>query len=129
MRDGVITLERLYFADEIVTPKDAKPTGAGSRRSELEMAIELIDRFRGEWKPEKYKDTYRDTLMKIIKRKRKGKKVHAETTPEPEETADLMEALRASLESAKQPRHAEARLDAQARAGAHVAQPRVPQVG
>ncbi len=101
VRDGVITLERLYFADEVVAPKDAKPPKSRVEKKELDMAIELIDRFRGEWKPEKYKDTYRDALMDVIKRKRKGEKIHTETTPEPEETADLMEALRASLASAK----------------------------
>ena len=63
------------------------------------MAIELIDRFRGEWKPEKYKDTYRDALMDVIKRKRKGEKIHAEPSRSRKETADLMEALRASLEA------------------------------
>src|SRR4051795_2042567 len=63
VRDGVITLERMYFADEVVEPKDAKPPASRVEKAELEMAIELIDRFRGEWKPSKYKDTYRDALM------------------------------------------------------------------
>ncbi len=103
IRDGVITLERLYFADEIRDTDDVKAKGVRVEKRELEMAMELIDRFTGEWKPAKYKDTYRDTLMKIIKQKRTGKKVHVETTPEPEETVDLMEALRQSLESAKKP--------------------------
>jgi DNA end-binding protein Ku len=101
VRDGVIALERMYFADEVVEPKDVKPPASRVEKRELDMAIELIDRFRGEWKPEQYKDTYRDALMDVIKRKRKGEKIHAETTPEPEETADLMEALRASLAAAK----------------------------
>ena len=61
----------------------------------------MIDRFSGEWKPGKYKDSYRDTLTNIIEQKRKGEKVHVETTPEPEETVDLMEALRQSLESSR----------------------------
>src|SRR4051794_4025073 len=101
VRDGVITLERMYFADEVVSPKDFAPKGVRVEKKELDMAMELIDRFSGPWKPEQYKDTYRDALMGVIKRKRKGETAHAETTPEPEETADLMEALRASLESAK----------------------------
>ena len=117
VRDGVITLERMYFADEIREPDGVKPKGVRVEKRELEMAMELIDRFSGEWKPEKYKDTYRDTLMKIIEQKRKGKKVHVETTPEPEETVDLMEALRQSLEAAKaaSPRRASAPRPASAR--------------
>ena len=101
IRDDVITLERMYFEDEIRPADDVKPKDAKVEKRELEMATELIDRFSGPWKPEKYKDTYRDTLMKIIDQKRKGKKVHVETTPEPEETVDLMEALRQSLAAAK----------------------------
>ena len=103
VRDGVITLERLYFADEIRDPEDAKPKGVRVEKRELELAMELIDRFAGTWKPEKYKDTYRDALMKIIEQRRKGETVHVETTPEPEETVDLIEALRRSLESARTP--------------------------
>ena len=101
VRDGVITLERMYFADEIREPDGVKPKGVRVEKRELEMAMELIDRFSGEWKPGKYKDSYRDTLTNIIEQKRKGEKVHVETTPEPEETVDLMEALRQSLESSR----------------------------
>jgi DNA end-binding protein Ku len=103
VRDGVITLERMYFADEIREPDGVKPKGVRVEKRELGMAMELIDRFSGEWKPGKYKDSYRDTLMNIIEQKRKGEKVHVETTPEPEETVDLMEALRQSLETARKP--------------------------
>ena len=101
IREGVITLERLYFTDEIRDPKEYKPGGVRVEKRELDMATELIDRFSGTWDPKKYKDTYRDALMAIIKKKRKGEEVHAEREPEPEEPTDLMEALRASLESAQ----------------------------
>jgi DNA end-binding protein Ku len=101
IRDGVIMLERLYFADEIRDPEEYKPSGVRVEKRELDMATELIDRFSGKWDPKKYKDTYRDALMAIIKKKRKGEEVHVEREPEPEEPTDLMEALRASLESAQ----------------------------
>ena len=65
------------------------------------MAQQLIESFSGQWKPEKYEDTYRDALMEVIKAKRKGKEVHVAAEVEEEEPADLMAALRASLESAK----------------------------
>ena len=64
------------------------------------MALDLIDRFRGPFKPEKYEDTYRDSLLAVIDRKRKGKDVHDEPEHErDEEPADLLEALRASVEA------------------------------
>jgi DNA end-binding protein Ku len=65
------------------------------------MAQQLIDSFSGEWKPEQYKDTYRDALCKVIEAKRKGKEVHVAAQPEEEQPTDLMAALRASLESSR----------------------------
>jgi DNA end-binding protein Ku len=63
------------------------------------MAQQLIDSFSGSLKLDKYKDTYRDALLEIIKRKRKGEEVHVEPEEEQEEVPDLMAALRASLEA------------------------------
>jgi DNA end-binding protein Ku len=101
IREGVITLEKMYFADEIRPIDEIKPKKARVSKDELRMAQQLIDSFGGEFKPEKYKDTYRDALCDIIKRKRKGEEVHVDTGAEKEEQPpDLMEALRASIESA-----------------------------
>ena len=63
------------------------------------MATELVERFRGSWKPDRYEDTYREQLCELIKAKRKGKEIHVEKEPEPEEPMNLMEALRASIEA------------------------------
>jgi DNA end-binding protein Ku len=99
IRDGVITLERMYFADEVRPPDELRPSGARVNKQELEMAASLIDRFRGDFDPAKYEDTYTDRLLDVIRRKRRGEEVHAAPEVEPEEAPDLMEALRASLEA------------------------------
>jgi DNA end-binding protein Ku len=99
IRDGVIALERMYFADEIRPPEDLRPTGVRVGKQELEMAASLIDRFRGEFDPSRYEDTYTERLLDVIRRKRKGEEVHAAPEVEQEEAPDLMEALRASLEA------------------------------
>jgi DNA end-binding protein Ku len=96
---GVITLERMYFADEIRPTKELKPERARVSKEELDMAATLIDRFKGSFDPKKYKDTYTDRLLDVIKRKRKGEKIHVAPEVEETETPDLMEALRASLEA------------------------------
>jgi DNA end-binding protein Ku len=100
VRDGVITLEQLYFADEIRELDEIKPSSAKVAKEELAMAQQLIDNFAGDFEPAKYKDTYRDALCAVIKAKRKGKQVHR--APETEEAAppDLLEALRASIAAA-----------------------------
>lgn len=101
VREGVITLERMYFADEIRPLDGIAPKGVRADKREVEMALQLIERFSGKFKPEQYEDTYRAALRKIVARKRKGEEVHAEPAPKREEAPDLMEALRASLETAK----------------------------
>jgi DNA end-binding protein Ku len=100
VRGGAITLEKMYFADEIRPIDEIKPKKARLSKDELRMAEQLIGSFEGSFKPEQYKDTYRDALCEIIKRKRKGEEVHVEPVEEPEEVPDLMAALRASLEAA-----------------------------
>jgi DNA end-binding protein Ku len=103
VRDGVITLENMYFADEI-RPADAiAPKGQRVDKQELEMAEALIERFTTAFKHEKYSDEYQKRLREIVKRKRKGEEIHAAAEgDEQEETApDLLEALRASVDAAK----------------------------
>jgi DNA end-binding protein Ku len=100
IRDGVIVLERMYFADEIRPSDDVKPGRARVSKDELEMASALIDRYTGSFDPTKYSDTYTKKLLDVIKRKQKGETVQVEQ-PEPaeEEAPDLMQALRASIEA------------------------------
>jgi DNA end-binding protein Ku len=101
IRDGVITLERMYFADEIRPTDDVRPDRARVNKEELDMAASLIERFQGSFDPSKYSDTYTDRLVDVIRRKQRGEEVHEAPETEPEEAPDLMEALRASLETHK----------------------------
>src|SRR4051812_10159393 len=106
VREGTITLEQLHFADEIRSAKEIRPKPARVEKRELETAQELIDNFSGDWKPEQYKDTYRDALCEVIEAKRKGEEIHTAAQPEEEEPTDLMAALRASLEAHQRQRGA-----------------------
>ena len=101
VREGTITLEQLYFADEVRDVDEIKPKRAKVEKRELEMAQQLIDSFSGEWKPEQYEDTYREALCEVIEAKRKGKEVHVAAQVEEEQPTDLMAALRASVEASR----------------------------
>jgi DNA end-binding protein Ku len=101
VRDGAIALERVHFADEIRSTEGIAPGDVKVDKSELEMAAQLIEQYSGKFKPEEYRDTYRDALCEIIEAKRKGEEVGVEAEPEPEAPTDLMAALRASVEAAK----------------------------
>jgi DNA end-binding protein Ku len=109
VRDGVIVLERMHFADEIRSTEGIGPGDAELDQKELEMAAQLIAQYSGEFKPEEYRDTYRDALCEIIKAKRRGEEVRVEAEPEAEAPTDLMAALRASVEAARRGRPASAR--------------------
>jgi DNA end-binding protein Ku len=101
VREGAITLEQLHFADEIRPVDEIKPTGVRVAGEELKMAQQLIESFAGDWKPDRYEDTYTEALRKVVDAKRKGKEIHRAPEVEEEQPTDLMAALRASIDAAK----------------------------
>jgi DNA end-binding protein Ku len=104
VREGVIALERMHFADEIRDVSELAPKDGNVDKQELAMAAQLVEQFSGKFEPERFRDTYRDALCEIIEARRKGKEVHVEAPAEPEAPTDLMEALRASVEAARRRR-------------------------
>ena len=109
VRDGVITLERMHFADEIRPAKNLAPARAKLDKQELTMAKQLVEQFSGSFEPESFRDTYRDTLCELIRAKQRGETVAAPEAPEAEEPVDLMAALRASIDAAQGRRPAKKR--------------------
>jgi DNA end-binding protein Ku len=102
IRDGVITLENMYFADEIRPTEGIVPSKRPRvDKQELEMAETLIERFTSTFRHDRYEDEYRGRLLKIVKQKQQGEEVHVEPQEEPEAPTDMLEALRASVEAAK----------------------------
>ena len=99
VREGVITLERMHFADEIRPVDEVAPKNVKVEKQELDMAAKLIEHYSGAFKPEKFRDTYRDALCEIIEAKRKGEVIRAPEVEEREAPTDLMAALRASVEA------------------------------
>jgi DNA end-binding protein Ku len=102
VRDGVITLENMYFADEIRPTEGVLPKRLPRvDKRELELAETLIERFTSRFDHSKYEDVYRERLLEVVKQKRKGKDVHVPAAEEPSAPPDLFEALRASVEAAR----------------------------
>lgn len=83
--------------DEVKTPK------ATVSKEEQKMAVTLIGQMTGKFEPEKYKDEYKERLMKIIAQKSKGKKVTVkkQATLKITEEDDLLRDLKASLKALK----------------------------
>jgi DNA end-binding protein Ku len=101
VREGVLTLERMHFADEVRPTGKLAPGGVKVEKAELEMAKRLIEEWSDKFEPKQFHDTYRDKLCEIIRAKQRGETVKALETEEPEAPTDLMAALRASVEAAQ----------------------------
>jgi DNA end-binding protein Ku len=110
-RGDVMTLELMRYAHELRDPEDLEiPHGKqGVSDREIDMAERLVEGMVSAWDPDKYKDTYRDDLMKMI-----DKRVEAgelESSPEPAPKAektrsnvvDLMALLKQSVEEGGRP--------------------------
>jgi len=100
--EEVLVLNRIRWAQEIRSTDDLNIPAGSSKPAEMKMAIELIDRLSGGFDISKYKDTYSDELMKLIKAKAKGKKPAApalRVVHSPKK--DLMAQLKASLQGGK----------------------------
>ena len=71
---------------------------------ELEMAKALIESLADSFDPARYKDDYKEAVMKVVQAKIDGEVIEAPAAPQTAKVMDLMEALRASVEAAKKSR-------------------------
>ena len=76
---------------------------------ELEMAKALIESLADSFDPARYKDEYKEAVMKVVQAKIDGEVIEAMPAPQTAKVMDLMEALRASVDAAKKSRVARAK--------------------
>lgn len=98
-REDVIALHTMRFHDEVVDRADLeidRPARKPSER-EVSMADQLIDSLAEDFEPERYRDTYRRSVLELIERKGAGEEIDLVEQEAPERGDDLMAALQASL--------------------------------
>ena len=78
-------------------------------KRQLEMANDLIKAYTGHFDPTQYIDTYRERLLAVIEAKRSGTTVTAKAAEKTTAPPDLMAALTASLDQARDARDARAK--------------------
>jgi DNA end-binding protein Ku len=103
----ILTMETMNFADEVVAHDsfdEAPGADVDTNEREVEMARQLIDSLAAEFDPSKYKDTYRERVLELIQSKAEGKAIAVQPTEEPQQVPDLMAALEASVNAARQNR-------------------------
>lgn len=99
---NALVLCKIHFEQEIRPLDDYKIPAASYKVSadEIKMAVSLIDHMKAGFDISKFKDEYTENLMKLIKRKSKGKKYEAPKVTErklPGDVTTLLDQLKASL--------------------------------
>ena len=114
--DGGLVMHEMYYADEVRTFSEIPTDGAVKLRdTETDLAKKLIEQLSAtEFRPDQYRDEYRERLMEAVQKKVSGEEVTvAAPAPERAEVIDLMDALKKSLAGRK----AGEQADTGARAG------------
>jgi DNA end-binding protein Ku len=93
-KGDALMLMLLRYPQELVDADDYKiPAGAASKyrisAKEMQMAEQLIDSMSDDWKPESYRDEFRDRLRKVIEKRLKSQ--GAVITPSTEDETDTPE--------------------------------------
>jgi DNA end-binding protein Ku len=100
LEDG-LSMTMLRYADELKDAAqffDEVPT-AKPEKEMVDLAVELINRKSGKFKPEEFENHYATALRELVEKKMKGQKIiapHEDAAPRGE-VVDLMAALRKSI--------------------------------
>ncbi len=101
--EHVLALETLYFGDEV---RDAsrlvsRPGRGAVTQREIDVSKQLVEALATDWDPSRFADEYREELMRMIA-ERTPERIEEEPSAEPSQSiAELMDALRRSVEQAK----------------------------
>ena len=100
LEDGLV-MELLRYDDELREPADFFDEVPGTKpdREMVDLAVQLIEKKSGPFKPDKFQDHYASALKALIQDKLKGRKIVAHETERPTggNIVDLMEALKKSV--------------------------------
>jgi len=107
--NGGLILHTLYYLSELHPANRGEAPKAKYSAKELDLARSLVKQLKAPFKPQQYKDTYRENVERLIEQKRKGQKITPVAQPRNAPVIDLMEALKRSLSSTREARPARPR--------------------
>ena len=102
-----LVLELMHFADEIVEQSTLElPASDKPAENEMKVAQLLIDTMSEPFKPEAFKDTYREQMLAMIEARAAGKETPQGEVkaPQRDNVVNLMDVLQKSLEATKRSR-------------------------
>lgn len=96
--EGHLVLVKLRFADQVVQPDDVNDGFSGKvGKDELEMARRLMGMLESRFDINRYRDEFRDRVLKLIEKKSKGQKIRLKKSRRRKGPPSLADALRASI--------------------------------
>ena len=115
----MIVLNTLRYANELRSSKELDLPAKHQKSAqvtprEVDMAMKLVEEMSEPWKPERYKDTYHEDLMRLIEKRIKAGKTEVVTTPEKDDggekpgrakVVDLMALLKRSVQQSGHSKH------------------------
>lgn len=106
--EHALVLDVMHFADEISQPTELTLPPAQNvqlSEDELEMAERLVETMTSHFAPQRYKNTYSQSLRELIDKKRAGLEIEAKPVPRaPTRAAELVSKLKDSIEQAEKRR-------------------------
>jgi len=102
--ENTLALETLFFGDEVRNPDEfaVRPTDVAVSDREVKMARQLIGALATEWSPTTHADAYREELLTLLRSKSPAASAPLVEPSAVSDISDLMDALRTSVEAAKQ---------------------------
>jgi DNA end-binding protein Ku len=97
----VLSMDTLFYANEIRSTKHIAVDGVGVSPKEIQMAVSLIENLSDSFDPQRYHDEYQAALKKLMDAKVDGAPLPEPPSERGEKIVDLMEALRASVEATR----------------------------
>src|SRR3990170_1328788 len=103
-KGDALALETLFLAEDVYSQAEISEAVEGTevKKSELDLARQVIDTLAGEFEPSELSSEYRRDLRALLEANLRGEEiVTPEEVAEPAPVIDLMEALKASVAAAK----------------------------
>lgn len=104
-QDELLVLNTLRYHDELKQASEFEIPDAKVSTKEMDMAMRLVDDMADKWQPARYKDTFKDDLLKRIEEKVEAGQTEEITEPEKgarepksADVVDLMSLLKKSIE-------------------------------
>ena len=104
-QDELLVLNTLRYHDELKKASDFDIPDAKVSAKEMDMAMRLVDDMADKWQPARYKDKFKDDLLKRIEEKVEAGQTEEITEPETgarepksADVVDLMSLLKKSIE-------------------------------